>query len=340
MTPAGRTLCTTTLCLVLGAFAGLWHSPPAATPGLTQARARPAPTLPSTAPPPVRPPPFASTAASIEWVRAQRQKGDVSAAERLFREDAGLTDAQRLGLARELMQDSRRMDPRVLARIILGLPRGQASDTLLWRLVSDWSTNDAEAALLFIETLPADRLNTVGVLTNSAFGLSLLPAERVLALAAKLDDHGRACLTEGLVGFANQAGSWQNTSAILARLNGNPRTGVISAEHMLGKMLAEIAPEDVASRLTAETDPLKHDELLQGYAWVTGIQDPSRGLELDARIQNPQVRLEQARLHARRWLECDRAAALAWLQSPAAAQLMDAQERAKLLGNYPREVAP
>lgn len=340
MTPAGRTLCTTTLCLVLGAFAGRWHSPPAAAPGLTQARAKPAPILPSTAPPPVRPPPFTSTAASIEWVRAQRQKGDASAAERLFREDAGLTDAQRLGLARELMQDSRRMDPRVLARIILGLPRGQPSDTLLWRLVTEWSSADAEAALLFIETLPADRLNTVGVLTNAAFGLSLLPAERVLALAARLDDHGRACLAEGLVGFADQAGSWRNTTAILAKLNGNLRTGVISAERMLGAKLAEIAPEDVESRLTAETDPLKHDELLQGYAWVTGIQDPSRGLELDAHIQNPKVRLEQSRLHARRWLECDRAAALVWLQSPDAAQLMGHAERTKLLGSYSREAAP
>lgn len=276
----------------------------------------------------------------MEWVRAQMQNGDTTAAERLFRQNAGLSDDQRLGLARELLQNARRMDPRVLAHIILGLPRGEEADKLLWRLVTDWSANDAEAALLFIETLPADRLNTVGVLTNSAFGLSRLPAERVLALAARLDDKGRACLAEGLVGFADQGGSWRNTTAILAHLNGRPQTGAISAERMLGTTLAGIAPQDVENRMAAETDPWKRDALLQGYAWTTGIQDPSRGLELDAHIQNPKVRLEQVRVHTQRWLECDRAAALAWLQSPAAAPLMGHEERAKLLRIYHLEAAP
>lgn len=276
----------------------------------------------------------------MEWVRSQMQKGDTTAAERLFRQNVGLSDEQRLGLARELMQNARRMDPRVLARIILGLPRGEDADKLLWRLVTDWSANDAEAALLFIETLPADRLNTVGVLTNAAFGLSRLPAERVLALAARLDDHGRACLAEGLVGFADQAGSWRNTTAILAKLNSRPQAGALSAERMLGARLAGIAPQDVETHMAAETDPWKRDELLQGYAWVTGIQDPSLGIELDAHIQNPKVRLEQSRLHARRWLECDRAAALVWLQSPDAAQLMGHKERTKLLRIYHLEAAP
>jgi hypothetical protein len=170
MTPCYRTLTTTTLCFILGVFAGKWDS----TPVRVQAPARRAEPIPSGTPLAALPPPFTSTTASMEWVRAQMQSGDTSAAERFFRQGTDLTDEQRLGLARELVQNARRMDPHVLARIILGLPRGQASDTLLWRLVSDWSTNDAESTLLFIETLPPDRLNSVGVLTNSAFGLSRL----------------------------------------------------------------------------------------------------------------------------------------------------------------------
>lgn len=275
----------------------------------------------------------------MEWARARMQKGDTTAAERLFHHDAGLTDEQRIGLARELMQNARRMDPHVLARIILGLPRGEAADRLLWRLVTDWSANDAESALLFIETLPADRLNTVGVLTNSAFGLSLLPAERVLAFAARLDDHGRACLAEGLVGFAGQGGSWRNTTAILSGLDGAEQADAISAGRMLGMRLAEIAPQTIESQIAAETDAVKRDEMLGGYAWVTGIHDPPRGLELDAQIQDPKVRAEHVRHHADLWLERDRAAALAWLQSDGAAQLMDRGQRAELLRIYHLEAA-
>lgn len=340
MTPCYRTLSTTTLCLILGAFAGKWDSTPAMVPRMAKVPAKRAEPIPSATPLAAKPPPFSSVTASMEWVRAQMRKGDTTAAERLFRQDAGLTDEQRLGLARELVQNARRMDPHVLARIILGLPRGQAADTLLWRLVSDWSTNDAESALLFIETLPPDRLNTVGVLTNSAFGLSRLPAERVLALAAKLDDHGRSYLAEGLVGFADQAGSWRNTTAILAKLSDTAPPDAISAAYMFGMRLAEIDPQSLESMITTATDPSKRDKLLQGHAWSTGVNDPPHGLELDAQIQDPKVREKHIRLHTDYWLESDRAAALAWLQSPAAAQLMDREQRAKLFRIYRLEVAP
>lgn len=334
MTPCYRTLTTTTLCFILGAFAGKWDS----TPVKSMAPIPRAEPIPSITPVAALPPAYTSTTASMEWVRAQMQKGDTTAAERFFRQGTDLTDEQRLGLAKELVQNARRMDPHVLARIILGLPRGQAADTLLWRLVSDWSTNDAEAALLFIETLPPDRLNSVGVLTNSAFGLSRLPAERVLALAAKLDDHGRSYLAEGLVGFANQGGSWRNTAAILVKLNGPSPPDAISAEWMFGMRLTEIDPASLESQLIAETDLLKRDKLLQGYAWTAGVNDPQRGLELDAQIQDPKVREKHIKHHADHWLESDRAAALAWLQSPAAAQLMGREERARLLRIYHLEV--
>ncbi len=330
MTPCYRTLITTALCFILGAFAGKWDSAPVMV-KVPVTRAEP---IPSVGPLAARPPPYTSATASMEWVRAQMQKGDTTAAERFFRQGTDLTDEQRLVLAKELVQNGRRMDPHVLARIILGLPRGQAADRLLWRLVSDWSTNDAESALVFIETLPPDRLNSVGVLTNSAFGLAQLPAERVLALAAKLDDHGRFYLAEGLVGFADQGGSWRNTTAILAKLNGTAPPDAISPDYMLGMRLTEIDPPSLESQLTAETDPLKRDKLLQGHAWMTGRNDPPRGLELDAQIQDPTVRQKHITFHIDYWLESDRAAALAWLQGPAAEQLMDRVERARLLRIY------
>jgi hypothetical protein len=338
MSPSLQTFMTCMLAALAGWAVGIWGNPEQAKKSAklvqtakVEARAEPMP---------ARTQRFSSVTASMEWVRIQMEKGDVTAAERLFQSDAGLSAEQRLAMAQELVKNARRMDPRLLARIILGLPRSDASDRLLWRLVSDWSTNDAEDALRFIETLPADRLNTAGVLTNSAFGLSKLPAERVLAFAAQLDDKGRAYLAEGLVGFADQGGSWRNTTAILAKLNVTRQKESQSMEWQLGVSLAEIEPEVVESQIRAETDAVKREEMLGGYAWITGLNDPPRGIELDGQMQNTERRAKNLSHHVMEWLQCDRAAALAWLQSADARQLMKRDERALLLRHYGMEAAP
>lgn len=335
--PFSRLLLTTTLCAVLGAIAGR-QSRPVVMETVVAASTKPviSPTQ-AAASFQVRPPPFTSSTASMEWVRAQMEKGDTTASERFFRKDAGLTDEQRLSLARELVQNGRRMDPRVLARIVMSLPRGDESDRLLWRLVSDWCSYDAEDALRFIEVLPADRLNTAGILVNSAFGLGDLPAERLLAFAATLNDKGRAYLVEGLVGFADQAGSWRNTSAVLAKLNVKPEKEAVSAEWFLGRNLGEIDPQAIESQIAAETDPVKRDKLLSGYAQAVEGTDPERSIALEAQTTNSAGNVRE---RVESWLYIDRAAALAWLQIDAARQLMDRTARVELLRTYQLEATP
>lgn len=284
-------------------------------------------------------PPFTSVTASVEWVREQMRKGNLNAAELLFRHDAGLTPEQRLALAKELVRDFRRHDPRSLGRIVLGLPRGDESDHLLWNLIAAWSGEDAEGALRFIEALPADRLNTVGVLQNAAWGLCRLPADRVLAFAARLDEKGRACLAEGLATFADQAGSWRNSSAILAKLDARPHEGVLSAERQTAYQLGEIDPQGLESLIAAETDVTKRDEMLKGYSWLVGLKDPARGIDLDSQIVDPKERQQQIEHHMRQWLSSDRAAALAWLQGDVAETLLSTTERVKLLKSYGLEAA-
>jgi hypothetical protein len=286
-----------------------------------------------------KPPPFTSVTASMDWVRQEMRRGNVTAAELLFCHDAGLTPEQRLALAKELVRDFRRHDPRTLARIVLGLPRSQEADHLLWSLVATWSGEDAEGALRFIEALLADRLNTVGVLQNTAWGLCRLPAERVLAFAAQLTAKGRSCLAEGLTAFANQAGSWRNSSAILAKLNAKPHEDVMSAERQMGQHLAEIDPQAMESLIAAETDVTKRDEMLEGYAWRIGLNDPVRGIELNGQIVDQKDRQSQIEHLVTRWLTSDRAAALAWLQGDVPESLMTFEERAKLLKSYGLEAA-
>ena len=91
------------------------------------------------------PPPFTSVTASVEWVRAEMRKGNLSAVEVLFRHDTGLTPEQRLALAKELVRDFRRHDPRSLGRIVLGLPPSEEADHLLWNLIATWSGEDRTA---------------------------------------------------------------------------------------------------------------------------------------------------------------------------------------------------
>lgn len=331
-----RTLLTTSLCVVIGAFAGRWKSAPELenSPEPTARRESQVSKVALLTP---NPPPFTSVTASVDWVRAQLEKGDATAAERLFRKEAGLTDEQRMGLASALAQQFRRMDPRVLARIILGLPRGPQSDHLFWRLIADWCSYDAEDALRFIELLPADRLNTVGVLHNAA-SICCLPADRVLAFASRLDDKGRSYLAEGLVGLADQFGSWRNTSAILDQLNVKPQEDAISPEWFLGRQLAEIDPQALESRIAAETDPLKHDKLMEGYASHIGRFDPVHQLAVLAQMHHPEPKPITDLVE--RWLTRDRTAALDWLQGDAARQSMDREARLRLLRLYQREAAP
>lgn len=334
---------TLTLCVVCGLLGG-WAG------GWTRREGRPEPTgavglsrknevpLVSAAPTPA--PRGMSVTASMEWVREQMRRGDTGAVERLFHSEAGLTEAERLGLAKELVANSRRLDPRVLARVILGLPRGDEANLLLFRLIADWSGSDAEDALRFLETLPADRLNTVGVLHNAGFGLARLPVERVMGLAGRLDERGRAYLAEGLVGVADQVGSWRNTTAILSRLGAEPLKDAVSVEWQLGVNLAEIDPELLESQIAAETDATRREEMLGGYAWMVGINDPVRGVELDAKIQRPNIREHHLDRHVMAWLQSDRAAALAWLQGAAARQLMSREARVNYLRHYGLEAAP
>jgi len=279
-------------------------------------------------------PPFTSVTASVEWVRAEMRKGNLNAAELLFRHDAGLTPEQRLALAKELVRDFRRHDPRSLGRIVLGLPPSEEADHLLWNLIATWSGADAEGVLRFIEALPADRLNSVGVLQNAAWGLCRLPADRVLAFAARLDEKGRAYIAEGLIAFANQAGSWRNTQAILDGLNVRPQKDTLTAEWRLGYQLAEIDPQAVESRIAAETDAFSRDELINGYASAISDREPARCLELLAHTIAPDERAERITSRVEQWLASDRATALAWLQGNESAALIPAEQLAKLLKSY------
>ena len=333
-----RLLFTSALCLALGAAVGrsmksetqASESPPEAT--------TKAPAASRAASLRAKPPPFTSAVASMEWIRAQMEKGDTTAAEQLFRKEAGLTDEQRLDLAKVIVGDFRRMDPRMIARILLGLPRGQEADYLFWGFLSNWSNYEADDALRFIELLPADRLNTVGVLHNSASGFVRLPAELVLAFASRLSDEGRSYLAEGLVGLSDQIGSWRNTKAILDQLNVKPQKDAISPEWFLGQQLAEIDPQALERQIATETDPVKLDKLFEGYASHIRRFDPERGLAALAQMQHPEPR--EVTRHVENWLTSNRAAALTWLQSDAARQLMPLEDRARLLRSYQKEAAP
>ena len=333
-----RTLFTSALCLALGAAVGRSMKNETEAPESPLEATTKAPPASHAASLRAKPPPFTSAVASMEWIRAQMEKGDTTAAEQLFRKEAGLTDEQRMDLAKMLVGDFRRVEPRVIARILLGLPRGQEADHLFWGFLSNWSNYEADDALRFIELLPSDRLNTVGVLHNSASGFVRLPAERVLAFASRLNEQGRSYLAEGLVALADQTGAWRNTKAILDHLNVKPQKDAISPEWFLGRQLAEIDPQALESQIATETDPMKLDKLFEGYASHIRRFDPERGLAALAQMQHPEPR--EVTRHVEIWLTSRRAAALTWLQGAAARQLMSPADHARLLRVYRKEGAP
>ncbi len=316
---------------MLGAVMGSWSRP------VQQLEASESPDL-SRPPAPAAPvkelpsklPPFTSVAASMEWVKREMEKGHFEAAEVLFRPEAGLMLEQRLDLAENLVRNYRRTDPRVLARVLLSLPEGEARSRMLNQLFYQWAADDADDAMRCLEAMPAEQLKRFP-LHNTGLGLSLLPAERVLAFAAKLDERGRGFLAEGLAGAVDELGSWTNTSAMLAGLHLKPEEKGVSAEWQIAVGLARFAPQEAEALIAAETDPARRAQLFGGYAWSAGIDDPAQGILLDAQLAPGTMREGHFRRHVNGWLSTDRASALAWLQGAEAAQILSPEQRAQFL---------
>lgn len=104
--------------------------------------------------------------------------------------------------------------------------------------------------------------------------------------------------------------------------------------------LGELAPDVLESRIAAEADVVKHDELLTGYAMHVGLHDPARGLELEMQMRQPEKRTEQITRRVEYWLANDRAAALAWLRSDTAHQWVKPEKRTEWLNLYPMNAVP
>lgn len=332
-----RVLITLTLSVLLGAALGYWlQLAPLEEQKVEQPawRARPAVATQELSP---ALPHFTSDREAREWVEARAQSGLGEEVEALFRPEAGLSESLRLELAQKLVREYRRMDPQVLGRILLRLPPGKEEDRALNELFWKWAMDDAEECLRFLETLPPERLNSL-VLHNAGPGLSLLPAERLIAFARRLDDRGRAFLAEGVAASADQCGSWANTSAALARMEFKPDQNAVQAEWQFAVRLARIAPDEIERRIAAEPDPRKRDNWLDGYSWNLRLRDPEAGLRLRQRIENADLR-EDKHGYLDSWLRSDRDAALTWLLSDAARAMMSEKRRRNYLFSYGLEEA-
>ncbi len=328
---------TSVLCALLGAVAGIWCRPVQSEVQAAELPVRSSlPGAPEKDPPPAFPR-FTSDREAHEWVDERLRSGRGGEVEALFRPEAGLSESLRLELAQTLMKEYRRMDPHVLGRILLRLPRGKEADRALNELFWKWALDDAEECLRFLEILPTEQLNSL-VLHNAGLSLSLLPAERLIAFARRLDDRGRAFLAEGLAASADQCGSWANTSAALARMEFKPDQNAVQAEWQFAVRLARIAPDEIERRIAVETDARKRDNWLAGYAWDLRLRDPVAGLRLRQRIENADLR-EDKHGYLDQWLRSDRTAALAWLLSDAARAAMSEEQRRSYLSSYGLEEA-
>jgi len=336
-------LTTTALCLLLGAAVATQQRPPTA--GVEVSDAAPLVdqidpiSVAAPSEPPLIAPSFASHRAAHEWLLEAIRSARFDHIEALFRPESGLSISRQLDLAGDLVQNYRRIDPRVVGRIVLRLPQERKSIVALNDLVTRWCQDDAEEALRFLETLPPERLNTI-LLHNASWGLSQLPADRLLMFAQRLNDQGRAYLAEGLATFAEQSGSWSNTSLALSRLDPKPEAKAIPFQQQLGGNLARTAPALIEQHLAAEPDARKRDAWLTGYSWVIGLADPAAALPLDARMSHPETREKHLRQHLTRWLKTDRTAALTWLMSDAARASLTPEQRQHWLQRYGMEAAP
>lgn len=326
-----RLLCllpSLTLCLLGGVWIG-GRLTPAPAPVPPPAMEAPKP-RPQTPPPAVSSPPPASDEAFAEWAGRQSAAGhlnDVAAA--FTRRDI----EQQTALVFSLLNEGGNMNAALIGRLIRALPPGDARDKSLERLLRHWSSEDALEALSFVETLPPEWLRKPSLIYTFGFGLCQLPAQRVIAFAnARLDESGRGHLREVLAAMLDQAGSFENTSAMLQGIPAEPDRSSL-ADFSLASNFAAVDPDQVRQWIEAETNPLRRDQFLSGYTRMVENEDPAAALALDARISDATTRSGEQDRHLMRWLTSDRAAALTWLRS-APADVLDVETRDRWLRHY------
>ena len=271
-----------------------------------------------------------------EWVRERLEAGQTEVAHAAFLKIESLEVRQ--GIAAAFAADSQYLDPGFVTRMVMSLPPGPAADKALGRLLSEWSSLDADEALRFMETLPVERFNDLS-LGSCAFGLGQLPAERVAAFVGKLDPKARGWFMEVLLGTLDQTGSWTNLQRIMDLVSFTSSKDSIP-DFFLGMRIAEAAPLRVEAWIREETNPIRRDQLISGYTRSRENGEPAAAVRWDVQIQDADTRREEVRRHLHRWLETDRAAALAWLRGSEARSLLPMEQRSPLLRSYGLEAAP
>lgn len=246
--------------------------------------------------------------------------------------------AERQGIAMALATNGRDMDPHFVARLVLSLPPGEETDKALGRLLTEWSSWDAEEALNFMATLPPERFNAWS-LGSAGFHLSQLAPEKVSAFAMRLDASARGRLLEYLAGSVGQTGSWQNLSKIMELVPATT-TGDSIPDFFLGMNLARIEPRQVERWIAEETDTRRRDQLISGYTRHLERNDPVTALRWDGKIVAEKEREAEFDRHLRDWLETDRMAALAWLRGEEARSILPSTNRSFWLRRYGLEGAP
>lgn len=281
-------------------------------------------------------PPMAGTQAEIkDWIRKCYVNGQPDLAMAAFLKIPSLEIRQFIAFA--FANESKNIDPHFVGRMILSLPAGGFSDQAFARLINDWTTIDADEALQFMETVPVERFNDV-VLDYAVFGLCQLPAERVAAFVNKLGGKERAWFLETAMITRDQTGSSRNAQRIKELVSPTPAEEIVS-RFVVDTEVTEAEPRLVEQWITEETDPVRRDRLISGYA-RSKTKQPEAALRWAAQIRDTDKKQSEQGWHLRQWLESDRAAALAWLQGREGRELVQTELRASLLRSYRLEAAP
>lgn len=326
-----RLLClltSLTLCLLGGVWIGgklTTEAPPAAKPAAQAPKPKPQ------APPPVTPlQPPASREAFAEWANQQSSAGHAEAVAAAFTR-RNIEDQTELVF--HLLNEGGNMNTALVGRLIRSLPPGDAREKSLERLLGHWISEDALDALHYLETLPPEWLRSPSLIYIVGFGLCQLPAQQVIAFAnARLDDLSRGHLREVLAVMLDQAGSFENTMAMLEGIPAEPDRSSLG-DFSLSSNFAAVVPDQVRQWIDTETNPIRRDQFLSGYTRMVENEDPAAALALDARMTDAETRRQEQHRHLMRWLKSDRAAALTWLRS-APADVLDAETRDRWLRHY------
>ena len=237
----------------------------------------------------------------------------------------------RASAVRALVLKFQQLDPAFAASLAVTLEDLGEADELLCSVMATWTLADAEGALKFYQSRPAETLRAA-MFRYPFTGLATLSAERLrsflLSVPADLRTLLLGNLLEATAADENSVGGLSNALALCDFFKADATVNPTIAR-LLALRFSTADPQQVEAWIAGQTNALARAALVSGYVQIVGITDRSTALHWVASMGDKSpLKAAAFGQQISAWLAEDRTAATIWLTSDEGLKLCPLDKRA------------